>query len=118
MNLIDNLSDAADQLVTLQLPDGSTATLELFYLGAPQRWSFNIAHSSFPNGALNGQMLCVHPNILRNFKRIIPFGLACISTDGQDPAFIEDFATARITLYILSAADVKTVESQIYGINT
>lgn len=116
MNLIDNLSDAADQLVTLQLPDGSTATLELMYRGASQRWVFNLAHQNFPNGALNGQMLCAHPNILRNFKNLIPFGLAVVSTDGQDPAFIEDFANGRVSLYILSEADVDAVEQQVFGV--
>ena len=114
---INNLSDAADQVTNLAMPDGSNGVLELIYRGATQRWTFNFTHSQFPNGALIGQMLCVHPNILRNFKNVINFGMACVSADGQDPVSIEDFVDGRISLYILSAADVLTVESTFFGIN-
>lgn len=117
MVLIDNLSDAADQQTALQLSDGSTAILELIYRGSTKRWTYSFTHSAFPNGADNGQMLCVHPNILRNFKHLIPFGLSVVSTDGGDPVSIEDFASGRIKLYLLDAADVAFVESTFYGIN-
>ena len=114
---IDNLSDAADQLTTLQMPDGSVGTLELFFLGATNRWSFNFTHPQFPAGALNGQMLCVHPNILRNFKNILSFGMACLSQNGTDPVDIEAFASGRTSLYLLDAADVAAIEQDIYGID-
>lgn len=115
MVLIDNLSDAADMQTALQMPDGSTGTLELIFLGAVNRWVFNITHPDFPNGALNGQMLCVHPNILRQFKNFIPFGLAVVSTTGNDPVGIEDFASGNILLYLLDADDVQTVEQTFFG---
>lgn len=118
MNKIDNLSDGADQLTTLQMPDGSIGTIELYYRGASQRWVFDFTHPQFPNGAIQGQMLCVHPNILRNFKNILDFGMAVVSTDGQDPAFIEDFVNGRVSLFILDAADVAAVEADAYGILT
>lgn len=118
MNSIDNLSDGSYQTSTLQMPDGSISTITLYYRGALQRWMFDFASTQFPNGSILGQGLCVHPNILRNFKNLLDFGLAVVSTDGQDPAFIEDFVNGRVTLYILDAADVQTVEQIIYGINT
>ncbi len=115
MVLIDNLSDAADQITALQLPDGSTATLELIYLGTIQRWIYNITHPDFPAGALNGQMLCRHPNILRQFKNLIPFGLAVVSANGNEPVNIEDFANGSTLLYLLDAADVAAVEVAFFG---
>lgn len=115
MVLIDNLSDAADQVTNLQLYDGSIATLELIYLGTIQRWMFNISHPDFPGGSLNGQILCVHPNILRQWKKILPFGLAIISASGGDPVGIEDFASGQITLYVLDATDVQAVEETFFG---
>lgn len=118
MNLIDNLTDSADQVTTLQMPDGSVGTLELIFQASTSRWVFNFAHPQFPNGALKGQMLCVHPNILRNFKNLLNFGLAVVSADGQDPVNIEDFADGRVSLYILNEDDVDAVESTVYGINT
>lgn len=115
MVLIDNLSDAADQVTTIQLYDGSTATLELIYLGTIQRWIYNITHPAFPNGAVNGQMLCVHPNILRQFKNLLPFGLSVVSATGNDPVNIEDFANGSILLYLLDAADMLTIEQTFFG---
>jgi hypothetical protein len=88
------------------------------YRGASQRWVFNFTHPQFPNGAIQGQMLCVHPNILRNFKNVLDFGMAVVSTNGEDPVSIEDFANGRVSLYILDAVDVAAVESAIYGITT
>lgn len=118
MVLIDNLSDSADQITAIQLTDGSVGTLELIFQGSTSRWIFNCTHASFPNGALNGQMLCVHPNILRNFKNLIPFGIACISNNGNDPVNLEDFANGNVSLFILDATDVKAVELSFFGTAT
>jgi hypothetical protein len=116
--LIDNLTDAADQQTDLLMPDGSTGTLELIYLGTAQRWIFNFTHPSFPGGALNGQNLCQHPNILRQWKNILPFGLACFSADGNDPVSVEDFASGNTSLFLLDAADVDAVEQSFFGAQT
>jgi hypothetical protein len=115
---IDNLTDAADQVSTLQMPDGSVGTLELIFLASCSLWMFNFTHPQFPNGADNGQMLCQHPNILRNFKNVLDFGMACESVNGNNPVSVEDFANGNITLYILDASDVAAVEADIFGINT
>lgn len=114
MILIDNLNDAADQQTSLQMADGTVGTLELFFRGSIQRWTFDFTHEQFPNGALQGQMLCVHPNILRNFKNLLSFGLSVVSADGGDPVDIEDFASGRISLYLLDASEVASVESTFY----
>ena len=103
------------QQTALQMPDGSTGTLELNYRGAIQRWTFNFTHAQFPDGALNGQMLCVHPNILRNFKNLLSFGFAIVSATGNDPVSISDFANGSVLLYLLDAADVAEVETTIFG---
>lgn len=115
---IDNLSDASDQVTQIQMPDGTVGTLELFFLGAINRWSFNFTHPQFPAGALKGQMLCDHPNILRNFKNILDFGMACDSGTGTGPTDIEAFASGRCSLFLLDAEDVAAVELGIYGIAT
>ena len=112
---IDNLSDAADQTTTLQIYDGTNGQLELIYMGSTQRWIFNFTHPDFPDGSINGQMLCVHPNILRQFKNFLSFGMSCVSNDGTDPVNIEDFANGKITLYILNATEVQTVEQTFFG---
>ena len=113
--LINNIGDEADQLISLALPNGTSGTLELIFMGSTNRWIFNLTHPALPNGALNGQMLCVHPNILRNFKNILDFGMGCTGSNGLDPVTIESFANGSSNLYILDAADVLTVEQEIFG---
>ena len=112
---LQNLTNAPDQLVTLTMPDGSSGSLEIIYLGAPQRWIYNLTHPSLPAGAINGANICAHPNLLRQFKNIIDFGLACVTTTGLDPVNLTDFTTGIASLYILDASDVQTVESTIFA---
>jgi len=114
---VDNLTDAADQVTNLQMPDGSVSVLELIFLASCARWIYNFSNAQFPDGAVNGQMLCPHPNILRNFKNIIDFGMACESVYGNVVS-IEDFASGNVSLFILDAADVAAVELGIFGIAT
>lgn len=112
MNTINVLSDEAWQQVSVPLDDGSLAVLELRYRPAVQRWFYGLAH---PSLTLSGQMLAVHPNLLRPWRNLISFGLACLSADGADPVDISDFASGRIGLHVLSAAEVAQVETDVLG---
>jgi hypothetical protein len=110
MTLISNLSDQADMIVYVPLADGTTVQYEFLYLPTIQRWAINVIH---PTITINGFMLVVAPNCLRQWKDVIPFGLMCTSTDGADPFNIEDFVNGRIQVYSLEAADVQYVEDNI-----
>lgn len=110
MQQIDNLSDDADQLLTMTLTDVSDVQLEFIYLPAIQRWSMNLSH---PNLTLHGFNLGVGPNVLRQWRELIPFGMAILSTDGLDPVDISDFANGRITVNILTPDEVALVESEV-----
>lgn len=112
MNQIDNLSDDANQLTRVALPDGSLVSLALVYRPATQRWTVSVTRNDF---TVNNVNLCVHPNILRQWRNLIPFGLACVTTDSGDPVLIDDFTSGRATLYILTQADVTEVELNIFG---
>lgn len=112
MKLISNLSDEANQLTKVVLADGSVATFQFVYNAAVERWAFSVSH---PDIECNGMVLCAGANVLRMFRNIIPFGLGCYSTDGADPFYIEDFASGRITLYVLDAPEVEFFETAVYG---
>lgn len=110
MNQITTISGDAKQTIYVTLADESVLTLDLNYLAAIQRWGFNASHAKL---TVNGQMLCLSPNLLRQWRNIAPFGLACLSTDGLDPILPDDFIENRCVLYVLNAADVAAVEKQI-----
>lgn len=115
MNKIDNISDDASQTMNIVLSNGGFVTLNLNYLPAIQRWNFGISYNDF---IAAGMILCTHPNVLRQWKNILPFGLACTTTDGADPVLIDDFIGGRATLYLLESDDVKSVETAIFGAAT
>lgn len=112
MQRITNLSNEADQVSKVVLADGSVVTFEFFYLPAIERWAFSLSHTAI---TLGRSILCAGPNILREFKNIIPFGLGCYTTDGADPFYIEDFASGRVTLFVLDASEVEFFEQAVFG---
>ena len=110
MKQIDNISNDASQEITVILDDGTSATVVLSYLPAIERWLVDISWDTF---SVKGVGLCVHPNILRTWRKLIPFGLTCQTTDGADPFSIDDFEDGRASLYVLSESEVAEVESDV-----
>lgn len=112
MQQITNLANEADQIAKVVLSDGSTATFEFVYRPAIQRWAYSVTH---PDITLSGSILCAGPNVLRDFRNLIDFGLGCYTTDGADPFYIEDFASGRVVLYVLDSSEVQFFETAIFG---
>lgn len=111
-NQLTNLTNFADQLIGFQLADGSSGTLELIFQGATERWCFIVKYAAFNSGLLG---LCCYPNILRQWEDTLPFGIACVTADQTDPFNVNDFATGRVSLYILEQADIATLNSLVFG---
>ena len=111
---ITNLTNFADQVTVLQLADGSTASLELIFNGTTGRWVMIVTYPTlnFNTGLLGA---CCHPNILRQWRNIIPFGLSFVTAGQTDPFNINDFLNQRVLVYLLNAADVLTVENTVFG---
>lgn len=115
MQSIDNISNNANQVITFVIDDGSTVVLNLIYHPAVERWVANIIHESLTVFSIN---ICLHPNMLRDWKNIIDFGLMCTTIDGIDPLYIDDFSNGRATLYILDKDDINTVENDLIATST
>ncbi len=113
MNLIENISDDANQLVQLVLPDASIVSLSLVYRPAIQRWTIDVSHPLLTVDEIN---VTTNPNMLRSFRRQIAWGIGCVTTDGADPVYLEDFADGRASLYLLDQADIDLMEATIFGV--
>lgn len=111
MRLIDKISGAPNQRLTIITEDGDAVTVSLKWLPSQQRWSMGLIFDTFE---VNGLLLAVSPNMIRGFKNVIPFGIAIDSTDALDPMYLNDFTSGRIKFYLLSAADVLTIESSLF----
>lgn len=111
MKRIDKLTDDADQSCVLISERGQNIPFHLRYLPTQNSWLFDISYQGW---ALNGAILTVSPNALRDFKNQIPFGLAVTSNDELDPFYLNDFSSQRIKIYLLSAEEVDLIEARLY----
>ena len=92
------------------MADNTSVVITLDFFPRSQRWVLSATRDTF---SIKGVTLCIHPNLLRSYRRVIPFGIACISKDNVHPFDINDFQNARIKLYILDNTDVETEVSDV-----
>lgn len=91
--------------MTLVLPDGSSISLTIYFV--PMQFGWFITELSYGDFVLNGLRITTQPNMLYQFRNVIPFGLACFSPSGREPSLQEDFASGASVLYILTAEEVQ-----------
>lgn len=113
MTFINSITNSAKQTIGLVLNDSSKVTLNLEYISNQQGWFYSFTYGNF---TVNNRRMVTSPNLLREFRGIIPFGLACSTSDGYEPIFIDDFSSGRAAFYLLDADDVQTVEDDIIGV--
>lgn len=111
MRFIDRLTDAAYQQSILTGNPGQRIVLTVRFLASQQLWVMDIVWESF---AAYGIQLVNAPNLLRNYRNLIPFGLACGTTDNQDPYTLDAFSTGYAKLYLLTADEVNSVEQAFF----
>ncbi len=114
MTRVDNLTDASDQTTTLILPDNTAVTLRLRYRPRTQRWIADVGYAA-TGFQVYGLNLCCFPNVMRPWRRVVPFGLAFMTADFTDPFDINDFLTGRVAVYLLDSSDVAAVEETVIG---
>lgn len=116
MNSITGLTTQAAQNSFLQLEDGSRAQLALFYRPQQLGWFFDL---TWPGNerlpvpfASYGNRLVASPNILRQYRKLIPFGLMLYTIDNLEPMGRTCFVDGTADLILLNEADVLEIESR------
>jgi len=106
------------QQLGLLLPDGSQVQWTLTYRPQQQGWYYDI---SWPNPTnptspfnLQGVRLVCSPNILRQYRNQIPFGIMISTVGSVEPVNPGDFQNGVVTAILLAAADVALVESTLF----
>jgi len=113
MNLLNEITDDPKQKMTVVTPQGDEFDFYLEFRETQGLWFCNIA---FKDTVINGLGLVCGANILRQWKNILPFGLAVGSSDVGDPYYIDDFVNGRIQVFVLTEAEVKATEEEYYGV--
>ncbi len=112
MQKITTLTSSPNQRHQLILENNETVDFRLYYSGRMQAWYFDFTYKDL---TVNCSKVVLSPNTLRNFKRLIPFGIA-FATDGYvEPFQITDFSSGRVSMYVLNSEDVETIEQGIYN---
>jgi hypothetical protein len=112
MNIIQGITDEANQRMTLAIEGGTQAILTLKYREQQQAWYYDLSW----NGAfyVNGRRLVVNPNNLRQFKNVLPFGLMLAAASNLEPIAQNAFLNGTATLVLLNAVDVLFIESTVF----
>jgi len=103
MKKLDSLTSDAKQVLKIPTTNGSIITLTLEFIASQRGWFYSVDYPGFTG--LSKRRLVNSPNMLRQFRGVLPFGLACYVTDGQEPVFVDDFTNDRVKIYILDGAD-------------
>ena len=111
MRYIEIQSNDPNITIRIGLEDGGTIQLTLNFRSNQRCWFYSIAGSS--GFTVNNRRLVNSPNMLRQFRKNINFGLSCFVSDGGEPWFLNDFQTGRVKICELSSSDVSKVEEQL-----
>lgn len=99
------------QSLNITITNYGYAELVLQYKPNQYAWFFDLTWQDFKT---TNQQLTMAPNILRQYRKLIPFGLMCFNTAGLDPLVLESFKTDT-KIYLLESAEVLSLEAALYG---
>lgn len=81
-----------------------TYTGYINYNSSRQGWFLDLVSESF---SIYGIRMTSVPNILRQWKDRLGFGVCVLTENKSEPFFLEDFNTGRAKLYLLEPDDLK-----------
>jgi hypothetical protein len=110
---VTNISDDAKQQQTLVLPSGEVIVFAIEFV--PMQYGWFITELTYLEFTLSGMRLCISPNLLRQYKNQLPFGLCLQSIDDREPALQQDFSSGNIKMYVLTEEEVQQYEDFLNG---
>jgi hypothetical protein len=104
------LNDDPKQQFNLLIENYDSAVIYLEYKPQQSGWFFNLTWGDF---SLNSERVATSPNLLRQFKNILPFGLMITGHDSIEP-FLQDCWITSHKIYLLDETDLENVETEFY----
>lgn len=105
MNLVTGVTSDPYQQQQVILPDGSNFLLTMRFV--PMQFGWFITELTYtPNDfTLRGLRITASPNMLNQWRNLIPFGLGCFTQKNREPALQQDFSSGAAQLYVLTEAE-------------
>jgi hypothetical protein len=110
MRQISSLSDAPRQQFSYVIDNYEPVNVYLEFVALQYSWFMTITWGNF---SLYNERVAVSPNLLRQFKNIIPFGIMITGENDIDPFAVDSWITKN-KFYFLSQDDVESIESGLY----
>ena len=107
MRLIELLNDIPKQSFSIPVEGFQSAKIELEFKPNQEGWFISIIWGNF---IIKNERVSVSPNLLRQFSKIIPFGILIIGVDSIDP-YTQDAWLNHCQMYVLEAGDLETIEA-------
>lgn len=111
MKQLDRINDQAYQRFFLTGNPGQRITMTLRFLASQSLWVMDLSLNTV---SVNGLQVINSPNLLRQFRNTLPFGISCQTKDGYDPYYVNDFSTKRAALFLLTQAEVEQIEAGLF----
>lgn len=108
---INAITNDPRQIMSIVIQGYDNATFSLEFKPNQYSWYFSLSWQTF---SVNNMRVTTSPNMLRQWKNILPFGLACLSNPLVDPSTLEAFTTYS-KIYLLSSSEILDVEADFYG---
>jgi hypothetical protein len=105
---IKNITSDTKQRRTIILPDFSQIEMVMYFMPLQLGWFFS--YLNYQNFTIRGLRITNNPNMLRQWKNILPFGMACFSAQEREPQLQQDFSSGASKIYILTSQEVKDYE--------
>jgi hypothetical protein len=105
MQILDFLTSDKYQEHEINLQNNETFTMTLQYYALQERgfWICRIKYNNIDTGF---KKMTIINNFLADEVNLLPFGILIYSENKLDPYFINDFATNRVLVYLLTKEEV------------
>jgi len=110
---VTGITNQPSQQLTISMIDGTKLIMGLQYWTANNGWYFTTLNWNNSAWVENGRRVVSHPNMLRNYRNQINFGIACFTAGNLEPWNIQSFSSTTSNLYILTPAEVLQVETYL-----
>lgn len=113
MRLLNQVTANPSQMQRVILSDGSTFTITIVF--KPMQLGWFISDLTYGDFNLKGVRIVTSPNILYQYKNVLPFGIACYTSENREPQLQQDFSSGNSKLYLLDEDDVAEIAELFSG---
>jgi hypothetical protein len=111
MLLINSITNDPMQQMTLTGIPGLLIDVTLRFMPRIQTWDMDVVCGNF---TAQGIPLLCGPNIMRQWRNIVSFGIGITNNYFLDPFTLTDFSSGNSQFYLLNSTDVATVEATFF----